>query len=643
MAAASSNASQPLVRVSRARPSAWHPTVSLALAAAATLLGVILTLADAQPAAARAAYLAAVVFAGYPIVRKGIAAARRMQLDMNALMTLAVVGALAIDEWLEAATVVVLFALAQRLESASMERARGAVRALMSLAPSEATVLQDGVQVRLPTRAVEVGATVLVRPGERIGLDGEVRSGRSTVNEAPVTGEAIGVPKGPGDIVYAGSVNEAGALEVRVARPADDSTLARIVRLVEAAAKRRAPVQRFVDRFAAWYTPLVIAGAVGLAILPTVVWDAPFTPWFYRALVLLVVACPCALVISTPVAVVSGLTAAARAGVLIKGGASLERAGAIRAVALDKTGTLTLGQPVLEGVIPFGDHTREEVLGLAASVEAQSEHHIARAILAGAPQQDTASREGALFQALAGRGAVLEMGGRTLVLGNHRLIEERGICSPVVHDELERLEATGRTAAVLGDDREVIGLLALSDVPRPEAREALGKLRALGVERIVMLTGDSRGAAEAIARELDVDEVHAELLPEDKVRIVERLGERYGSVAMIGDGVNDAPALAASTLGIAMGVAGTDVALETADVALMADDLAKVPEAIALSRRALGIIRQNIGAALVLKLSFLALAVGGLATLWMAVMADVGATLVVIGNGLRLLRARSAL
>ncbi len=570
--------------------------------------------------------------------RRAWAAARALTFDIHVLMLMAVVGAVAIGEWFEAASVVFLFALAQQLESASMERARGVIRALMDLTPIEALVRRNGTDARISVDDVRVGEIIVVRPGEKIPLDGCVRAGQSHVNQAPVTGESLPVDKRPGDEVFAGTINGRGALDVEALRPRRDTTLARIIHLVERAQAQRAPTQAFVDRFARVYTPFVIALAVGVTLVPPFAFGESFGVWFYRALVLLVVSCPCALVISTPVSIVSALTGAARQGVLIKGGLHLEHMSALKCVAFDKTGTLTKGVLEVVDIIAVNGESPDAILRLASSVEARSEHPIARAIVARAVRDGAAVSPGDGVQALPGLGTEGRVGGRPVLVGNHRLFHERGLCSPPIDEALGELARQGRTAVLVAADGRIVGIIGVSDALRESGRDMADLLRRQGVERLVLLTGDNVPAARATADALGLDEFRAELLPADKLSAIEELRRRYGKVAMIGDGVNDAPALAAADVGIAMGAAGTDVALETADVALMADELLRIPYTIRLSRATVRTVKWNVGISIVLKLLFLGLAVVGLATLWMAVLADMGASLLVIGNGLRLLR-----
>ena len=605
----------------------------------ALAVGLLLEFVDFPVLLVRSIFLVSILTGGIYTARRAWAATRVLSLDINVLMLVAVIGATIIGEWSEGATVTFLFAFAQILEARSMDRARNAIRALMDLTPPEAVVRRNHEEVRVRVDDVRRDEILLVKPGEKIPLDGIVVSGSSPVNQAPITGESLPVDKSVGDEVFAGTINGYGALDVRVTHLRQDTTLARIIALVELAQSQRAPSQAFVERFARYYTPAVIALAIAIALIPPLVTGQPFASWVYRALVLLVISCPCALVISTPVSVVSAIAAAARKGVLIKGGVHLERSGTVRCVAFDKTGTLTKGSPHVVAVIPLNDTAADEILEIAAGLEARSEHPIGRAILARAVESGIALPESEEFQSIPGRGAEAMVAGQHALVGNHRLIEERGLCNAAIHSKLDLLAASGRTAVLVARPERPLGIIALADRSRESGRDTIEMLRRLGVERIVMLTGDNQASAEALGRELGVDEIHAELLPHDKVEAVQKLRERYGTVAMVGDGVNDAPALAAADVGIAMGAAGTDAALETADIALMADELLKIPFAIRLGRATLRNIQMNVTLSLALKAIFLALAVVGSATLWMAVMADLGASLLVIANGMRLLRA----
>ena len=575
---------------------------------------------------------------GWFVVPRGLRAAMNRALDMNFLMSVAATGAWIIGEQTEAAATLFLFAIAELLETYSMDRARNAIKTLMDLSPAGATVIRDGQEMRVPAAEIDVGETVLIRPGEKIPVDGDVTSGRSSVNQAPITGESMPVDKEPGAGVFAGSLNGQGALQVRSTKPARDTTLARIIHAVEEAQASRAPTQTFVDRFARIYTPAVVGVAILIAVLPPLAGLGEWNTWIYRALAMLVVACPCALVISTPVSIVSGLAGAARAGILIKGGAHLENAGAVTTVCFDKTGTLTTGRPAVSEVIPLGNRMEADVIRLAMGVERYSEHPLAHAILEFGRVLGQLSPSSTEFEALIGRGARATIDGEIIYVGNERLARELGVAATTAIAELQRLERAGNTAVLVMTRREPIGVLGIADQVRLEARSALASLRDTGVPRIVMLTGDNEGTARAVAADLGIDTYHAELLPDDKVEIVRQLESDGERVAFVGDGVNDAPALAAATVGVAMGAAGTDVALETADIALMGDDLTKLTLAMRLSRRTLQVIRQNVWFSIGIKAVFLVLAVGGWATLWMAVVADMGASLVVVANGLRVLR-----
>jgi len=618
--------------------------VQTAAAAVLAIAGGAVSLTSSPNWTSMALYAAATLLAGVPLARKGWATLRlTRRLDINILMTIAVIGAWAIGEALEAATVAVLFAVGEALEGFSADRARRSIRSLMSLAPAEAVVRRPDGERTIPTAQVVAGDTVIIRPGERLPVDGVILSGNSSINEAPVTGESIPVDKGQGAAVFAGSVNGAGVLDIEATRPASDSTIARIIRMVEEAQDQRAPTQRFIDSFAAYYTPAVVVIALLLAVGPPLALGSDWSTWIYRALVMLVVACPCALVISTPVSIVSAIASAARNGVLIKGGAHLEAAGSLRALALDKTGTLTIGQPRVASVVSLNGMADDDILRMAAAVERYSEHPLGEAIVRAAEERGLTSPNGSEpvsdARAHVGRGIEARMNGQAIRIGTRALIFD-GEPDPAVERELLTLEQAGQTSVLLAVDGEVVAIIGLADQMRPEAARALAAIKRAGIRETVMLTGDRRIVAETIARSVGVDSVEAELLPDHKVDAIERLLARHGSVGMVGDGVNDAPALARATVGIAMGAAGSDTALETADIALMSDDLTKVADTILLSRRAKRIIAQNVVLSLGLKLVFIGLAIAGYATLWQAVVADVGASLIVTANGLRLLRRR---
>jgi Cd2+/Zn2+-exporting ATPase len=626
---------------SRAAPAvAWRrDPLLLSTLASGLFLGAALIGDRLWPSAGHQGVLhgAALCAGAWMAARKALWAVLARRLDMNVLMTVAVIGAVLIGQWDEAASVAFLFALAQVLETYSLDRARQAVRRLMAVAPPEAMVRRDGQETRVPVAGVGVGEVVVVRPGERIPLDGLVRAGCSGVNQAPITGESMPVEKAPGAQVYAGTINGEGALDVEVTHRARETMLARIIALVEEAQAQKAPTQTTVERFAAIYTPAVIAGAALIAALPPLLGAEAAWPWIYRALVLLVISCPCALVISTPVAVVCALARAARAGILIKGGRFLEALGGLRALAFDKTGTLTRGRPSISEVRPLDGADSREVLRLAAAVEARSEHPLAGAILRAARAQGIEWPQATAFQAVPGRGAWAQVDGATYHLGSHRYAEDLGVCGDGIEEHLRALEARGQTPVILSDGVRVLGVLAVEDEVREGACGSLRALRDMGLKHLVVLTGDVAPTAEAVARQVGADEVRAQLLPEEKVGAVQDLVRRHGAVGMVGDGINDAPALAAATVGIAMGAAGTDAAIETADVALMRDDLQQIPLAVRLGRRTSRIIRINIAISLATKAVFLTLGALGYATLWMAVAADMGTSLAVITNGMRLL------
>ena len=585
--------------------------------------------------AGMAAAALAIALSGLGVFRKGLASLLRGQLNINALMAVAVTGAFAIGQWPEAAMVMALYSLAELIEARSVERARHAITGLLALSPETAEVRQpDGSWARRAAKTVPVGSLVRVKPGERFALDGLVSDGQGAVDQSPVTGESLPVDKGPGDTVYAGTINQSGALTFEVTRPAGDTVLAGIIHAVEAAQGQRAPTQRFVDRFAAVYTPTVFLLALAVALGTPLLLGWPWLTGAYKALVLLVIACPCALVISTPVTVVSGLAAAARRGILIKGGVHLEQARRLRVLALDKTGTLTEGRPALvEQRSLAQDLEPAHVMRLARSLALRSDHPVSHAIAQGLEGEAIQVEN---FAAEVGRGVQGRIGGSLILLGNHRWMHERGQCSPQLEALMQAHEAEGRTVSLLADEHRVLALFAVADRVKASSREAIAELKVLGVQP-VMLTGDNATTAQAIARQLGIDEVRAQLLPQDKQQAVAGLGER-GPVGMVGDGVNDSPSLAAAAVGFSMGAAGTDTAKEAADVLIMNDDLRRVAETIRLSRRTHALLWQNIALALGIKAVFFVLAVFGSATMWMAVFADMGASLLVVFNGLRLLR-----
>jgi len=592
--------------------------------------------------ALKALELLSVACSGYLIFPKAVNAIRVFRLDMNVLMTVAVFGALILGDWAEAATVVFLFAVSELLESYSVSRARNAISSLLKLTP-ETALRKDGTEAKV--EEIKFGEIIIVRPGARVPLDGEVTLGASYLNQAPITGESMPVEKKAGDTVFAGTINGDGTLELRVTKISSDTTLARILHMVEEAQSQKAPSQRFVDTFARYYTPTVFVLAILVALLPPLLFAGSFTVWFYRALVLLVIGCPCALVISTPVSVVSGLTAMARKGVLIKGGTYLEAIGKLRALALDKTGTLTEGTPRVLEVISVNQKSETEILQIAASVDAHSDHPLAQAVVAYAKEKQITFPTSENYQSKSGRGAQADIAGHPFFVGNHRFTHELAVCSEELEKRLTDIESQARSVVVVGHiphagcRGEVLGVLAVGDSIRAGAKDAIEALRKVGLAKIIMLSGDNQRTADAIGKQVGVDQAIGDLLPDDKIEHVKKLLAEYHEVGMVGDGVNDAPALSAASVGIAMGAIGTDTAIETADIALMHDDLGKLADVVLLGRRTLGTIRANIAFAIGVKLIFLVLAVFGATSLWLAIFADTGATLLVIANSLRLLKA----
>ena len=611
----------------------------MAVAGAAAIGSEIVAYATGEEASAIVIALAliAIFTGGLETLRKGWIALKTFTLNINLLMTVAVIGAVAIGQWPEAAVVIWLFGIAEMIEVLSLDRARNAIRGLMAHSPETAFVQQpDGAWTEQPAAQIGVGQIVRARPGDRIALDGIVVSGQSGVNQAPITGESLPVEKTVGDTLFAGTLNERGVLEFRVTAGKGETTLDRIARSIQAAQGQRSPTQRFVDKFARVYTPVVFVLALLVALVPPLVFGMPWYDWIYKALVLLVIACPCALVISTPVTIVSGLAAAARRGILIKGGVYLEQGRELKTIALDKTGTLTHGKPVLTDIVPLSQISRDEALRIAASLDALSSHPVATAIVAAFAGSPAAVEN---FESLPGRGVKGTLDGVIYYLGNHRLIEELKVCSSAVEDALDRLEIEARTAIVLATESESLAVFAVADTIRDSSKAAVAELKSLGLETI-MLTGDNGKTAKAVGQQVGIADARGDLLPDDKLAAIGTLLER-GLVGMVGDGVNDAPALARSSIGFAMGAAGTDTAIETADVALMQDDLRKLPEFIRLSRKTSQVLWQNIIFALGIKATFFVLTLTGQGTLWMAVFADAGASLIVVANGLRLLRVKT--
>jgi Cd2+/Zn2+-exporting ATPase len=587
-------------------------------------------------------FVSAAITGGFYILPKAFLAIRRLQPDMNLLMTIAAIGAMVIGEWFEAATVTFLFSLSLLLESWSVGRARKAVEELLNISPPTARCRnnENNSITEKPIEEVLLDTTILVRPGERFPLDGVITEGSTTVNQAPLTGESIPVSKEKGDEVYAGTINETGSIEVITTRLATDTRLSHIIHLVEEAQSRRAASEQWVETFARYYTPFMMIASVLVAIIPPLVFGGLWNEWFYQALVLLVIACPCALVISTPVTIVAALTSAARAGVLIKGGAYLEVAAKIKVIAFDKTGTITQGHPEVQTIVALSQHTERELLERAAALESHSDHPLAKAIMRRAAEEGISIPVATDYSIIKGKGAEAVVFGRPFWLGNHRLMHEKGTESTPAHEAAEAMEDAGHSIVAIGTDNHICGVMSIADSIRPEATKTLQMLKEAGIQKTILLTGDNQGTADAVGKEVGIDEVFAELLPEDKMKAVEDLIRRYGSTAMVGDGINDAPALATATLGIAMGGIGTDAAIETADIALMSDDITKIPWLIRHAKRTLRVIRQNIAFALGVKAIFMVLALAQLATLWMAIAADMGASLIVIFNALRLLNGK---
>ncbi|NMZ12514.1 heavy metal translocating P-type ATPase [Pseudomonas proteolytica] len=620
-----------------AEPAAKKPWWPLALSGVGALAAEVIHFTNAAPTWVVALVaLVSILSGGLTTYKKGWIALKNLNLNINALMSIAVTGAILIGQWPEAAMVMFLFTVAELIEAKSLDRARNAISGLMQMTPEQATVRQaDGSWVEQEVKVIELGAIVRVRPGERIGLDGEVTAGQSTIDQAPITGESLPIEKTVGDKVFAGTINQAGSLEYRVTAAANNSTLARIIHAVEQAQGSRAPAQRFVDSFSKIYTPAVFLFALGVALIPPLFMGGVWFDWIYRALVLLVVACPCALVISTPVTIVSGLAAAARKGILIKGGVYLEAGYKLDYLALDKTGTITHGKPVQTDYLALS--TQDNAPALAASLAGRSDHPVSLAIANAAVDNKLALLAVDHFEALAGRGVRGEINGEVYHLGNHRLVEELGLCSPALEEKLFALEKQGKSVVLLLDKSGPLALFAVADTVKDSSREAIEQLHELGIKTL-MLTGDNTHTAQAIAAQVGIDQAQGDLLPTDKLKAIEDLYGKNHRVGMVGDGINDAPALARAEIGFAMAAAGTDTAIETADVALMDDDLRKIPAFIRLSRQTSSILKQNIALALVIKAIFLAVTFLGMATMWMAVFADMGVSLLVVFNGLRLLR-----
>ena len=587
-------------------------------------------------------YLLASLIGGWFIYPKAWLTLKNKRADINLLMAIAVIGAIAIGQWFEAGSVTVLFSIALLLETWSVNRARKAVQALLDLSPKVAW-LKDPITEKWLQRSVKeiaVGQTVMIKPGETVPLDGEITKGQSYINQAPITGESVPILKSIGDPIYAGTLNQEGSLEFIVKHKNCQTVLAQIIRKIEQAQSKRANAEKWVDKFASYYTPTMILIAIAIACFPPLFLQQPLLASIYQGLVILVIACPCALVISTPISIVAGLSCAARHGILIKGGVYLELPAKLKALAFDKTGTLTEGKPTVQAIMPLTNHSQEGLLKIAGALEFYSEHPIASAIMTKAKQQNILIQAADDFSAITGKGIEGKIDGQYYWMGSHKLLLEKGTSIDIAEAEqaAKALEQTAHTVVIIGRDNHVCGLIGIRDPIRPELNNLFADLRKVGLKHLIMLTGDNNGTAQALAEQIDLSEFHAELMPQDKMNHIERMQHDIGEVAMIGDGINDAPAMACANLGIAMGVIGSDVAIETADVSLMTDDLSKLPWLISHSHRVMRVIKQNITFAILIKCIFLILAISGLATLWMAIAADMGASLLVIFNGLRLLR-----
>lgn len=591
------------------------------------------------------AFLAAIVIGGFSLFKTGLKNLFRLEFDMRTLMTIAIIGAGFIGEWSEGAVVVILFAISEALEKYSMDKARASIRSLMDIAPKEALIRRNGQELLIKVDDIQIGDIMIVKPGQKIAMDGTVVKGYSSVNQAAITGESVPLEKSVNDDVFAGTLNTEGLLEVEVTKRVDDTTIAKIIHLVEEAQAERAPSQAFVDKFAKYYTPVIILVAVLVAIVPPLLFQADWSEWIYQGLAVLVVGCPCALVISTPVAIVTAIGNAARNGVLIKGGVYLEETGALKAIAFDKTGTLTKGIPAVTDYVLLDQQQNEnELLSITSALEYNSQHPLASAILKKAAEKEISFKDVVVedFSSITGKGIQGTIKGLTYYIGNPKLFEELlgNNISQEISQRINELQIQGKTVMVVGTTDGIFALIAVADEVRESSRSTISRLHELGIKKTIMLTGDNKGTGNAIGELVGVSDIEAELLPQDKLAFIKKLRDEHGKVAMVGDGVNDAPALASATVGIAMGGAGTDTALETADIALMGDDLKKLPFTIKLSRKALTIIKQNITFSLVIKLVALLLVIPGWLTLWIAIFADMGATLIVTLNGLRLLRVK---
>lgn len=588
-------------------------------------------------------FILAIIIGGFSLFKEGFSDLFKLDFSMESLMTIAIIGAAIIGEWTEGSIVVILFAISEALERFSMDKARQSIRSLMDIAPKEALIRRNNVEQMINVSKIEVGDIMIIKPGQKIAMDGQVIKGYSSVNQAAITGESVPIEKNINDDIFAGTINEEGALEVKVTKHVNDTTIAKIIHLVEEAQGERAPAQAFVDKFAKYYTPTIMVIAALIVIVPPLFFNGDWNTWLYQGLSLLVVGCPCSLVISTPVSIVSAIGNSAKNGVLVKGGIYLEEIGGLKAIAFDKTGTLTKGTPTVTDFTTVDSKDEEKYFSIITALESYSQHPLASAILKEADNRAISYKSVVVdeFTSITGKGIQGNIEGITYLVGSPKLFESILTDNSKIIETYQRLQQQRKTAMLLGTDKQILAVIAVADELRESSKAVIEKLHDLGIEHTIMLTGDNATTAQSIGKQTGVTEIKGDLMPQDKLDYIKSLKETYGKVAMVGDGINDAPALAASTVGIAMGGAGTDTALETADVALMGDDLQKLPFIVKLSRQTLRIIKQNITFSLGIKLLALLLVVPGWLTLWIAILADMGATILVTLNGLRLMKVKS--
>lgn len=588
-------------------------------------------------------FILAIIIGGFSLFKEGFSDLLKLNFSMESLMTIAIIGAAIIGEWTEGSIVVILFAISEALERFSMDKARQSIRSLMDIAPKEALIRRNNVEQMINVSKIEVGDIMIIKPGQKIAMDGQVIKGHSSVNQAAITGESVPIEKNINDDIFAGTINEEGALEVKVTKHVNDTTIAKIIHLVEEAQGERAPAQAFVDKFAKYYTPTIMVIAALIVIVPPLFFNGDWNTWLYQGLSLLVVGCPCSLVISTPVSIVSAIGNSAKNGVLVKGGIYLEEIGGLKAIAFDKTGTLTKGTPTVTDFTTVDSKDEEKYFSIITALESYSQHPLASAILKEADNRAISYKSVVVddFTSITGKGIQGNIEGITYLVGSPKLFESILTDNSKIIENYQRLQQQGKTAMLLGTDKQILAVIAVADELRESSKAVIEKLHDLGIEHTIMLTGDNATTAQSIGKQTGVTEIKGDLMPQDKLDYIKSLKETYGKVAMVGDSINDAPALAASTVGIAMGGAGTDTALETADVALMGDDLQKLPFIVKLSRQTLRIIKQNITFSLGIKLLALLLVVPGWLTLWIAILADMGATILVTLNGLRLMKVKS--